>query len=168
MEDKKEGQEGGADREDGFTNEYRNLRSLLGSVDHINAATAEGHKPDFYHLAETWWETDRHPVLDEYEIIAYTLATREFIKGRAKGGMAVYKHKDCKLPTRNLQFSKPIENAIATEIGGQPKEKGNVVIIAYYLATCSSKVNDEILRCSGEADKSFRGPRLRHIPDGRR
>jgi hypothetical protein len=85
-------------------NEYRNARAIHGSIAYINKATARGHKPHLYHLAETWWETDIHPTLDEYTLIAYSLATREYIRGRAKGGMAIYKHNDCHLPTRSIAF----------------------------------------------------------------
>ncbi len=120
-----------------IVNEYRNVRALQGSIGYINKATASGHKPHLYHLAETWWETDKHPILDEYTLIAYCLATRDYSIGRGKGGMAIYKHKDCATPTRRLPFSEPIENAIATAIGGAEDELGNIVVIAFYLAKCS-------------------------------
>ena len=57
------------------TNEYRNVRAIHGSIGYINKATADGHRPDIYHLAETWWEADEHPKLDEYTLINYQLAT---------------------------------------------------------------------------------------------
>jgi hypothetical protein len=44
------------------TNEYRNVRAIHGSASHINEATAGGHKPDLYHLSETWWEADTHQI----------------------------------------------------------------------------------------------------------
>jgi hypothetical protein len=104
-------------------NEYMNVRAIHWSVKHINAATASGHRPHLYHLAETWWETDTHPTLEEYTIIACSLAEREFVKGRAKGGIAIYKHNDCTMPTLIIPLSapekgeEPIKNAIATAIG---------------------------------------------------
>jgi AMMECR1 domain-containing protein len=47
-----------------IANEYRNVRALQGSIGYINKATESGHKPHLYHLAETWWEADNHPILE--------------------------------------------------------------------------------------------------------
>jgi hypothetical protein len=114
--------------------EYRNLRALLGSRKHINKATANNHKPDLYILAETWWETDKHPVLSEYHLVTYELAQREHVTGRAKGGMAIYKHQDCQIPTRSLPLLKPKPNVMVLEIGATTDSNGLTAVIAYYRA----------------------------------
>ena len=89
------------------------MRAIHGSVSHINEATEKGRKPDLYHLSETWWEAHTHPTLDEYTLIAYVLGTRTFVNGRAKGGLAIYKHEDCNLPTRRLPLPETLTDAIA-------------------------------------------------------
>jgi hypothetical protein len=150
------------------TIEYRNVRAIHGSVKHINKATAAGHKPHLYHLTETWWETEIHPDLKEYTLIAHILGTREYILGRAKGGVAIYKHKDCHLPTRRIPFSKPIENAIATAIGGADDERGNILIIAYYLAKQSAASTVRYFNQIANEAKKFeeRGYRTYLVGDG--
>jgi hypothetical protein len=110
------------------------VRAIHRSASHINEATEGGHNPDLYHLSETWWEADTHPTLDEYTLIAYVLGTRTFVTGRAKGGLAIYKHEDCRLPTRRLPLPEILTDAIALEIGETASGKGKIAIIAYYFA----------------------------------
>lgn len=140
------------------------MRALLGSVKHINNATANGHKPQLYILTETWWEADDHPILNEYHLVAYILARRDFITGRAKGGIAVYKHQESLVPTRALQLLKPNINLLGLEIGATIDDVGLTAVLAYYWAPGNNSaattqffddIVDELLILDKNAYKSY-------------
>jgi hypothetical protein len=145
------------------TNEYRNVRAIHGSKQYINDATAAGHKPNLYFLTETWWETDKHPELDEYTLIAHVLGKREYVTGRAKGGVAVYKHNDCHIPTRPRKLNKGLTDAIAIEIGETVDGKEKIAILAYYLAATTPQatrkyfnaITDELNKMEEEGYRTF-------------
>jgi hypothetical protein len=146
-----------------ITNEYINVRAIHGSKQYINDATAAGHKPSLYLLTETWWETGIHPKMDEYTLITHKLGTRKYATGRAKGGIAVYNHKDCLAPTRPRTIKENLTDAIALEIGETADGKGKIAILAYYLAATTisatkkyfDMITDELNKMEAEGFRTF-------------
>ena len=130
---------------------YRNVRGIYSTIKQINNATKAGYRPDLYILSETWREHANQPIIKEYTAIAYVRARRKKKKGRASGGVTVYKHNECLTPVRQIQMtcgtkasdcsgdedhdvcsaSRNLTDALVLEIGGDDKQQGRATIVAY-------------------------------------
>ena len=126
--------------------EIRNIKGIRSSLEAITATLdrRESNKRpplDLLIILESFSTQEAQIELEGYTRLEGVSATRTYEVGRRKGGVEVFVRKGCRVPMQVLRTGREPTNCTTVIVGGG-KPKGNLAVVAYYLAPSSEAICD--------------------------